>query len=140
LIFRGSWVTPSDIPRFTWPGGHPLWASAEVGVGLLVIVFAGGREVGFSGPARAALAVLFGACLYLGHARTAFAGLAVAGLFGYWFVTKGTGAMRRLAGAAAIGATVVVIAGSVGGPITQYLYRGQGQQQVYALNGRLALW
>jgi O-antigen ligase len=84
--------------------------------------------------------VLLGACLYLSNSRTAYAGLAVAALFGYWFVSKGRGALRRLAGAAAIALTLVVLAGSFGGPITQYLYRGETQQQVAGLNGRVGLW
>src|SRR5205085_6044988 len=111
LIFQGSWTTQAttqgQISRFTWPGGHPLWAGAEVGVALLVIVFAGRRDAGFSWPVRIGLLALFAVCLYLAQARTAFAGLAVAGLFGYWFVSKGSGPVRRLAGAAAIAGVVL---------------------------------
>jgi hypothetical protein len=84
--------------------------------------------------------VLFGWCLYLGHARTAFAGLAAAALFGYWFASKSRGWARRIAGAAAIAVVVLLIASSFGGAITQYLYRGQTQQTVLNLNGRLGLW
>jgi O-antigen ligase len=129
---------PGDT-RFTWPGVHPLVATAEIGFALLVTLFGRG-EAGFSRRWRVALVVLFGTCLYLGQSRTAFAGLAVSGLFGYWFVSKGGAMARRLAGAAAIGATVFLIVASFGGSITQYLYRGQSQQQVFGLNGRIGLW
>jgi hypothetical protein len=139
LIFRSSWVTVGGVTRFTWPGAHPLVAAAEAGLALLILVFAG-RDAGFSGRWRLALLALFGFCLYLGEARTAFAGLAVSALFGYWFVSKGSGALRRLAGWATIAAILVVLVTSFGGSLTQYLYRGQSQQQVYSLNGRLGLW
>jgi O-antigen ligase len=142
LIFRSGWApdTGTSGARFAWPGGYPLAAAAEIGLALLVIVFAGRRDTGFSWPSRAALLVLFGICLYLANARTTFAGLAVAALFGYWFVSKSRGPFTRLAGAAAIAAAVLVLVASFGGPISQYLYRGQTQQQVYSLNGRLGLW
>ena len=142
LIFRSGWTpgTETAAARFSWPGGYPLYAAAEIGFALLVIVFGGRRDTGFSWRSRAVLLVLFGLCLYLGNTRTAFAGLAVAGLFGYWFVSRGGGLLRRLAGAAAITATVVVLVGSFGGPIGQYLYRGESQQQVFGLNGRVGLW
>jgi hypothetical protein len=143
LVFRSGW-TPSDpnggALRFSWPGSYPLWAGAVTGFALLVVVFAGRREVGLSWPTRAVLLGLFGACTFLANTRTTFFGLAVAGLFGYWFVSKRSGPLRRLAGAAAIGLTVYVIVQSFGGPITQYLYRGETAQQVYALNGRVPLW
>jgi O-antigen ligase len=129
---------PSDT-RFTWPGEHPLVATAEIGFALLVTVF-GRVETGFSRPSRLVLAALFGLCLYLGQSRTAFAGLAVSVFFGYWFVSKRGGRMRRLAGAAAIAATLFLIVSAFGGSITQYLYRGQSQQQVFGLNGRVGLW
>jgi O-antigen ligase len=89
---------------------------------------------------RLVLMVLFAVCLYHGNSRTTFAGLIAAGLFGYWFMTRGSGWTRRLAGAAAIGAVVVLVLGSFGGVITQFLYRGESQQQVFGLNGRLGLW
>ncbi|MBV9839060.1 MAG: O-antigen ligase family protein [Solirubrobacterales bacterium] len=139
LIFQNSWTAAGEPARFTWPGTHPLVAGAEVGVAVLVLVFAG-RDAGFLWPSRTALLAMFAVCLYLGQARTALAGLAVSGLFGYWFVSKGTGPGRRLAGAAAIAVTVFVVVTSFGGPLTQYLYRGQSQQQVFGLNGRLGLW
>lgn len=129
---------PGDT-RFTWPGEHPLVATAEIGLALLVIVFGRG-ETGLSVRWRVVLCVLFGTCLYLGQSRTAFAGLAVSGLFGYWFVSKGDGIGRRLVGLSAIAATVVLIVLSFGGSIAQYLYRGQSQQQVFGLNGRIGLW
>jgi O-antigen ligase len=143
LLFRGSWpVDPGNVggARFSWPGGDPLSSAVQIGVAMLLVVFGGRRDTGFSWPSRAALLTLLGACLYLSNARTAFAGLAVAALFGYWLVSKGGGWTRRLAGAAAIAATVLVLVGSFGGPITQYLYRGESQQQVSGLNGRLGLW
>lgn len=142
LIFRGWWVpgTETSAPRFVWLGGTPLTTAAETGFALLVIMFGGRRDTGFSWPSRAVLLVLFGLCLYLANARTAFAGLVVAGLFGYWYVSTGSGPLRRFAGAAAITVTAVVLVGSFGGPIAQYLYRGESQQQVYGLNGRVGLW
>jgi hypothetical protein len=132
-------TTPGDI-RFTWPGEHPLVATAEIGFALLVLVFAEQGEARFSRPARIALLVLFCVCLYLGQSRTAFAGLAAAGLFGSWYVARGRGWARRLSGIGAIAASGFLIASSFAGPITEYLYRGQSQQQVYGLNGRLGLW
>jgi hypothetical protein len=84
--------------------------------------------------------VLFGVCLYFGNARTAFVGLAVAGLFGYWFISHGNSGLRRIAGATAIGVTVFVLVTSFGGPVSQYLGRGQSQQQIASLDGRLGLW
>jgi O-antigen ligase len=103
-------------------------------------VFSPRREVGFSWAWRAALLALFSVCLYLANSRTAYAGLAMSGLFGYWYVSKGSGAGRRITGAVLIAGVVFLIATSFGGPITDYLYRGQTQQQVYSLNGRLGLW
>jgi O-antigen ligase len=142
LIIRSGWTpdTRSGALRFAWPGSYPLAAAAEIGIALLVLVFARRRDIGFSWPSRAALVALFGVCLYLSNARTAFAGLAVAAPFGYWFVSKGSGAFRRLAGAAAIAATLFVLVASFSGPITQYLYRGETQQQLSGLNGRVGLW
>jgi O-antigen ligase len=141
LIFPYGGGTSADHGvRFAWPGEHPLVATAEIGLALLVTVFAARDEIGFSRNARIALAVLFGACLYLGNSRTAFAGLVAAALFGYWIVSKGSGFARRLAGAAAIAALVLLIASSFGGAITHYLYRGQSQSTVFGLNGRLGLW
>jgi hypothetical protein len=143
LIFRSDWA-PADVangaPRFTWPGGHPLVAGAEAGLGILVIVFGGRRETRFSWLSCIVLLALFGVCLYLASARTALAGLAVSGLFGYWFASKGSGLAARIGGAAAIGAAIFVLVTSFGGPITQYVYRGQSQQRVYALNGRVGVW
>lgn len=132
-------ATPGDN-RFTWPGEHPLVATAEIGFALLVVVFCGRGALGFSRASRIALFVLFCLCLYLGQSRTTFAGIAAAALFGAWYVSKGRGGLRRIAGAAAITAIAVLILSSFGGPITQYLYRGQSQQQVTGLNGRLGLW
>jgi O-antigen ligase len=142
LIIRTGWATDAGTgrARFAWPGGYPLPIAAEIGLALLVLTFGGRRETGLSWASRAALFPLFGVCLYLSNARTAFAGLAVAALFGYWFVSKGSSPIRRLAGAAAIATTVVVLVASFGGPITQYLYRGETQQQVSGLNGRVGLW
>lgn len=140
LLFpHGSGTLPGDN-RFHWPGENPLPAAAEIGSALLLIVFAGRDEIGFSRPSRVALAVLFGACLYLGQVRTAFAGLAVAALFGYWFTSRGRGWLRRLAGTAAIGMGALLVVSSFGGAITQYLYRGQTQQTVLGLDGRLGVW
>src|SRR5205085_460167 len=45
-----------------------------------------------------------------------------------------------LPAAAEIAVTVVVLVGSFGGPIAQYLCRGESQQQVLGLNGRVGLW
>jgi O-antigen ligase len=142
LIDRSGWApdTHSGTLRYAWPGGYPLATAAEIGFAMLVLVFGGRRDAGFSWPSRTLLLVLLGACLYLSNSRTAYAGLAVAALFGYWFISKGRGALRRLAGAAAIALTLVVLVGSFGGPITQYLYRGESQQQVTGLNGRVGLW
>jgi O-antigen ligase len=142
LVIRSGWTPDPGTgrARFSWPGGYPLPIAAEIGLAVLVLTFGGRREVGLSGPSRVALIPLFGVCLYLSNARTAFAGLTVAALFGYWFVSKGSGPIRRLAGAAAIAATVLVLVASFGGPITQYLSRGETQQQVAGLNGRVGLW
>jgi O-antigen ligase len=141
LIFRHGWLTtPHEAPRFTWPGGHPLVAAAVIGSALLILVFARRREIGFSGTWRVALIALFSICLYLANSRTAFAGLAMSGLFGCWFISKASGPARRLMGALVIAAAVFLIVTSFGGPITNYLYRGESQQQVYSLNGRLGLW
>jgi hypothetical protein len=126
--------------RFHWPGEHPLVAAAETGAALLLIVFSTRDEIGFSRPWRIALAALFACCLYLGHARTIFAGLIAAGLFGYWFISKGRGWTRRIAGAAAIASGVLLIVSSFSGAITTYLYQGQSQQTVFGLNGRLGVW
>ena len=131
-------VQPGDT-RFTWPGEHPLVATAETGLALLVMVFAG-RDIGFSRYSRIALVILFGVCLFLGQSRTPYAGLVAAGLFGYWFRSRERGWARRLAGVGGIAIVAVLIASSFGGPITQYLYRGESQQQVFGLNGRLGLW
>jgi O-antigen ligase len=111
-----------------------------VGVAFLAIVFAGRRDAGFSWPSRATLLVLFGACLYLAKARTVFAGLALAGLFGWWLLSKRSSFIRRLAGALAIGLAMFLLVTSFAGPVTRYIYRGQSQQQVYSLDGRLGLW
>jgi O-antigen ligase len=142
LIIRSGWAPDAHTGhlRFAWPGGYPLATAAEIGFALLVLVFGGRRDAGFSWRSRSLLLALLGPCLYLSNSRTTFAGLAVAALFGYWFVSKGRGALRRLAGAAAIALTLVVLVGSFGGPITQYLYRGETQQQVSGLNGRVGLW
>lgn len=140
LLFPPSSATTPGDARFHWPGEHPLVAAAENGFALLVIVFAGRDETGFSRPSRIALAVLFGACLYFGQGRTALAGLAAAALFGFWFLSKGGGWIRRLAGAAAIGVVTLLVVSSFGGAITQYLYRGETQQTVFGLNGRLGVW
>jgi O-antigen ligase len=132
-------ATPGD-KRFTWPGEHPLVATAEIGFALLVTLFGTRGEIGLRGAMRIGLAALFGVCLYLGQSRTAFAGLVAAALFGVWFVSKGRGWPRRLALVGAIAAAVVLMASMFGGPITAYLYHGQSHQQVYGLNGRLGLW
>jgi O-antigen ligase len=140
LVFRSGWTAAGPPARFTWPGTHPLVAAAVTGLALLIVVFGGGRGLGFPRPARLGLIVLFAVCLYLGQARTALAGLVVAGLFGYWFASRGAGALRRLAGALAIAATLFVLVSAFSGPVTQYLYRGQTAQQVYSLDGRFGLW
>lgn len=140
LIFPTNAGDISGDTRFHWPGEFPLVAAAEIGFALLVIVFATRAEIGFSRLSRTALMVLFGVCLYMGNARTAFAGLIVAALFGYWFVSSGRGWSRRIAGAAAIAIAVTLIVSSFGGAITHYVYRGQTQQTVVNLNGRLGLW
>jgi O-antigen ligase len=140
LVFRSGWTAAGPPARFTWPGTHPLVAAAATGLALLILAFGDRRDLGFARPARVALLVLFAICVYLAHARTALAGLAVAGLFGYWFVSRGTGALRRLAGTAAIAVTVFVVVSAFSGPVTQYLYRGQSAQQVYSLDGRFGLW
>lgn len=132
-------VQPGDN-RFTWPGEHPLVATAEIGFALLVIVFAAHGEAGFSRTSRVLLLTLFCVCLYLGQSRTPFAGLAAATMFGYWLYSKDRGRLHRLAGAGAIAAVVVLAAAEFGGPIAHYLYRGESQQQVFGLNGRLGLW
>jgi O-antigen ligase len=131
--------TTGDVARFTWPGSHPLVATADIGLAILVILFAR-KEIGFSRATSAGVLALFGYCLYLGQARTAFIGLAVALLFGLWSAAEGRGWVRRLAGIAALLAAALAIESMFGGPITDYLYRGQSQQQVYSLNGRLGLW
>jgi O-antigen ligase len=140
LIFRSAWTAAGPPTRFTWPGTHPLVAAAVTGLALLTVAFGGRRTIGFARPARVALLVLFGTCLYLGHSRTALAGLVVAGLFGFWFASRGAGAPRRLAGAAAIATSVFLVVSAFSGPVTQYLYNGQSAQQVYSLDGRLGLW
>lgn len=140
LVFRSGWTLPGEVPRFTWPGTHPLVAGADVGCAFLILVFGGRGEAGFSWRACIVLLGLFGTCLYLGQARTALAGVVIASLFGCWRFSKRAGAARRLLGAAVIATTVAVVATSFGGPLTQYIYRGQSQQQVLALNGRLGLW
>lgn len=132
-------ATPGDN-RFHWPGENPLVAAAETGVALLLIVFSTRDEIGFSRPWRIALVALFAWCLYLGHARTIFAGLIAAALFGYWFISRGRGWMGRIAGAAAIASGVLLIISSFGGAIAKYLYHGQSQQTVFGLNGRLSIW
>src|SRR5207248_1378221 len=90
LLFQSDWVTasPDEARRFTWPGGHPLYAAAEIGIAVIITVFTRRSEGGFTWPVRIALLALFAECLYLANARTAFAGLAAAGLFGYWFRSK----------------------------------------------------
>ena len=140
LVDRSGWAQPGLPSRFAWPGAHPLPAAAEVGFALIVIVFGSRRDGGFRGPVRALLLVLFGVCLYFGNSRTAFAGLAVAGLFGYWFISQGNNGVRRVVGATAIGLTVFVLVTSFGGPVSQYLGRGQSQQQIASLDGRVGLW
>ena len=139
LFPHGSGAAVGDT-RFHWPGENPLVAAAETGLALLLMVFAGRDEIGFSRPWRIALAVLFGWCLYLGHTRTVFAGLIAAGLFGYWFISKGRGWAGRIVGAAAIASGVLLIISSFGGAIAQYLYHGQSHQTVFGLNGRLNVW
>lgn len=130
---------PGDA-RFTWPGEHPLVATAELGFAFLVILFSTRGELSFGPRVRIALGVLFAVCLYLGSSRTAFAGVLTAALFGAWFVSKGSGWARRLAGFAAIALGIVLIVSVFGGPIGNYLYRGQSHAQVFGLNGRLGLW
>lgn len=141
LLDRTWWKLSLDEPsRFTWVGVFPLTAGAEVGGALLALVFAKRRELGFSWPLKAALLALFAICLYLARARSVWAGIIVAALFGCWWVSKGSGGLRRVAGAAAIGAAMLVLVASFGGPITRYLYRGESQQTVLSLNGRFGLW
>jgi len=125
--------------RFRWPGVHPIVASIDIGFAFLVLVFAR-RETGFSLPVTAALLGLFSVCLYQGQTRTALIGLAFALAIGYWIATRRRPMTRRLAGGAAIAIAVAVLVTQYGGGITTYLYRGESNQQVSSLNGRLPLW
>ena len=100
----------------------------------------GRKEIGFSRGVSAGALILFGYCLYLGQSRTALVGLALALLFGLWSAAKGGSWVRRLAGIAALLGFALLIEAMFGGPIAEYVYRGQSQQQVYNLNGRLGLW
>jgi O-Antigen ligase len=131
-------VLPGDM-RFTWPGVHPLVATAEIGLAFLITVFATRAELGFRRWLRVALLILFGVCLYLGQSRTPFAGLIAGGLFALWLFTRGRG-WSRLAGIGAVAMIVLLVVSQFGGPVAQYLYRGESQQQVFGLNGRLGLW
>ncbi len=131
-------VLPGDM-RFTWPGVHPLVATAQIGFALLVTVFATRTELELRPSARAVLIGMFAVCLYLGQSRTPFAGLIAGGLFGIWFLTRGRG-LARFAGLGALAVVVLLVVSQFGGPIAQYLYRGESQQQVFGLNGRLGLW
>jgi O-antigen ligase len=110
-----------------------------VGVAFLVPIF-GRRETNFRIPTAVALVGLFSVCLYLGNTRTAWFGLALTVLLGYCIASRRRPPFLRLAGGLAIALVVLFVIARFGGTLQEYLYRGEPQQTIQSLNGRIPLW
>jgi O-antigen ligase len=131
-------ATQRAAGRFAWPGAHPVLASAYAGAALLTVAFGGRRGLHLAMPLRLALILLFATCLYLGETRMALLG--VTGSVFVALIASGRRLYWRLVGVAAVTAIVVLALGVAGPTISDYLSRGESQQQVNSLNGRIPLW
>ncbi len=131
--------TAENLDRFTWPGAHPVVASAEIGLAFLIVAFGGRRPLRLSAFSRGVLLALFAGCLYLGQTRTALIALVTTLVIGL-LIAADRSVLRRLAGLVGVIVAMGVGFFIFGSAIGQYLLRGESQQQVYGFNGRLALW
>ncbi len=125
--------------RFVWPWMHPGLAGTYLGFGTLVVLLGGRQVTGLSRPATAAAsAVLVGEML-----ATLTRSVVVATLLAL-VCSIVADRNRRLATRTAFAAMLLpaglLTSRLAGGEIVDYLHRGQTDQALLSVSGRVPLW
>ncbi len=132
-------TTGENLDRFSWVGAHPNGAGLVLSVAIVIVVATPARLLRLPQPVVVAMAVGFGAAMYLNHSRTAWACLA-GGLL-VTFVLKGhLIPLTRWVGTPLLAGAGLAAVWFFGSDIWDYLLRDRDSDSLSTGNGRLELW